>query len=229
MEFYQAYATYEDLMVLTQELFQSVADKVLGRRTLTYQGTEIQLDGEWSRLSVEESILMHSNFKDSASLRSREKLLEYGKSHQIPMKSGDTVGGLQMSIFDHEVEAKLIQPTFVTHYPLDVSPLSRRNEKDPFVTDRFEFFVYGREMANAFSELNDPIDQKERFEKQVAAKAAGDAEASDMDEDFVTALEYGLPPTAGEGIGIDRMVMLFTDSPSIRDVILFPQMRPVHS
>jgi lysyl-tRNA synthetase class 2 len=142
------------------------------------------------------------------------------------MNPKDSVGGLMMVIFDEEVEPKLIQPTFITQYPLDVSPLSRKNEKDPFLVDRFEFFIYGREMGNAFSELNDPVDQKERFQSQVDAKAAGNEEACDMDEDYVTALEHGMPPTAGEGIGIDRLVMLFTDSPSIRDVILFPLMRP---
>jgi lysyl-tRNA synthetase class 2 len=135
-------------------------------------------------------------------------------------------GHLMMAIFDAEVEAKLIQPTFLTQYPLDVSPLSRVNEKDPFLVDRFELFIYGREMGNAFCELNDPIDQKGRFLAQVEAKDRGDEEACDMDEDYGTALEYGMPPTAGQGIGIDRLAMFFTDSPSIRDVILFPQMRP---
>ena len=143
------------------------------------------------------------------------------------MDPKDSTGGLIMVIFDEEVESQLIQPTFVTDYPLDISPLSRQNEKDPFLVDRFELYIYGREMANAFSELNDPVDQKKRFEAQVAQKDAGNEEACDMDEDYVTALEHGMPPTAGQGIGIDRMVMLFTDAPSIRDVILFPHMRPV--
>ncbi len=226
LEFYQAYATFDDLMDLTEKLFQRIADKVAGRRQITYQGTEIQLDGRWERISIEDSILKYSGFQDRAKLRDRAALVSYAESKRYPLRGTESLGALQMVIFDHEVEAKLIQPTFVTHYPLDVSPLSRRNEKDPFVVDRFEIFVYGREMGNAFSELNDPIDQKERFLAQVAQKDAGDAEACDMDEDFVTALEYGLPPTAGQGIGIDRLVMLFTDSASIRDVILFPQMRP---
>jgi lysyl-tRNA synthetase, class II len=226
LEFYQAYATYEDLMDLTEKLFQKVADNVLGTRKLTYQGTEINLDGSWAKIGVEEAIAKHTEFKDRAKLRDRAALMDYGKRKNIPMNPKDTVGGLIMSIFDAEVEAKLVQPTFVTQYPLDVSPLSRKNEKDPFIVDRFELFIYGREMANAFSELNDPIDQKERFLSQVDAKNAGNEEACDMDEDYVTALEYGMPPTAGQGIGIDRMVMLFTDSASIRDVILFPQLRP---
>ena len=227
LEFYQSYATYEDLMSLTEKLFQQVADRVMGRRLLTYQGTDIQLDGQWQRIGVEDSIVKYTEFKDRSKLRDRAALLEYGKKNSLPMDPKDSIGGLLMVIFDSQVESKLIQPTFVTHYPLDVSPLSRQNEKDPFLVDRFELFIYGREVANAFSELNDPVDQKKRFEAQVDAKSAGNEEACDMDEDYVTALEYGMPPTAGQGIGIDRMVMLFTDAPSIRDVILFPHMRPI--
>jgi lysyl-tRNA synthetase class 2 len=226
LEFYMSYATYEDLIELTEKLFQKVADNVLGTRKLMYQGTEINLDGRWERIGVEESILKYSGFKDRSKLRDRAALMAYGKAHGLHMDPKDSVGGLLMVIFDHEVESKLIQPTFVTHYPLDVSPLSRKSETDPFLVDRFELFVYGREMANAFSELNDPVDQKERFQAQVDAKLAGNDEACDMDEDYITALEHGMPPTAGQGIGIDRMVMLFTDSASIRDVILFPLMRP---
>jgi len=226
LEFYQAYATYEDLMDLTENLFQRVADRTIGSRKITYSGSEINLDGNWERISVEDAIIKYSDFKDRSKLRDREALLEYGDKKKLSMNPKDTTGGLMMVVFDEEVEPKLIQPTFVTLYPLDVSPLSRKNEKDPFLVDRFELYIFGREMANAFSELNDPIDQKERFQAQVEAKNAGNEEACDMDEDYVTALEYGMPPTAGEGIGIDRMVMLFTDSPSIRDVILFPLMRP---
>jgi lysyl-tRNA synthetase class 2 len=232
LEFYQAYATYEDLMDLTEKLFQRIADDVIGSRKITYQGTEINLDGAWERISVEDAIMKYSGFgkfADRSKLRDRDTLLAYGKEKKLSMNPKDSTGGLMMTIFDEEVESKLIQPTFVTLYPLDISPLSRQNEKDPFLVDRFEMYIYGREMANAFSELNDPIDQKQRFEKQVEAKNAGNEEACDMDEDYVTALEYGMPPTAGEGIGIDRLVMLFTDSPSIRDVILFPLMRPVKS
>jgi lysyl-tRNA synthetase class 2 len=222
-----AYATYEDLMELTEKLFKQIADNVLGTRKLTYQGTAIDLDGAWERISVEDSILKYGKWdQPKEKLRDREALLAYGKRAGVPMNPKDSTGGLIMSIFDHEVEAKLIQPTFITLYPLDVSPLSRKNEKDPFLVDRFEFFVYGREMGNAFSELNDPVDQKERFQSQVDAKNAGNEEACDMDEDYVTALEHAMPPTAGQGIGIDRMVMLFTDSASIRDVILVPLMRP---
>jgi lysyl-tRNA synthetase class 2 len=226
LEFYMSYATFETLMDLTEELFQRLGQKVLGKTTLNYQGTEIDLGGKWPRISVEDAILTMSKFKDRAKIRDRAALLAYGKEHGLPMNPKDSTGGLMMVIFDEEVEAQLVQPTFITHYPLDVSPLSRKNEKDPFIVDRFEFFIYGREMGNAFSELNDPVDQKERFESQVDAKNGGSQEACDMDEDYVTALEYGMPPTAGQGIGIDRLVMLFTDSASIRDVILFPLMRP---
>ena len=228
LEFYQAYATYEDLMDLMEKLFQTLAQRVSGSLTLNYQGTEIHLGGPWQRISVEEAILKYTDFKDRTLLRNRDALLAYGKKKGLSMNPKDSTGGLMMVIFDEEVESQLIQPTFVTHYPLDVSPLSRKNDEDPFVVDRFEMYIYGREMANAFSELNDPIDQKERFEAQVSAKNAGNEEATDMDLDYVTALEYGMPPTAGAGIGIDRLTMLFTDSPSIRDVILFPLMRPIH-
>jgi lysyl-tRNA synthetase class 2 len=226
LEFYQAYATYEDLMPLTEELFQRVAREVCGSETISYQGTQISLQGPWKRLSVEDAILTYSRFKDRTLLRDRDALLDYGKRHGLAMNPKCTIGELMMVIFDEECEDHLIQPTFITHYPLDVSPLSRKNENDPFLVDRFELFIYGREMANAFSELNDPIDQKERFLAQVDAKSNGNEEATDMDEDYVRALEYGMPPCAGQGIGIDRMAMLFTDSASIRDVILFPQMRP---
>jgi lysyl-tRNA synthetase class 2 len=226
LEFYQAYATYEDLMPLTQELFQAVADKVMGTRILKYEETEINFDGNWERLPVEDAILKYSGFKDKSKIRDREALMAYGKKAEIHMDPKVSVGDLMMAIFDHEVEKNLIQPTFVTQYPLDVSPLARKNEKDPFLVDRFELYIYGREIANGFSELNDPVDQKARFEKQVEAKKAGNDEACDMDEDYIRALEYGMPPAAGEGIGIDRMVMLFTNASSIRDVILFPLMRP---
>jgi lysyl-tRNA synthetase class 2 len=225
LEFYMTYATFEDLMDLTEKLFHRIAMKIAGKTKITYQGTEIEVGGKWERITVEDSILKHSGFKDRAKLRDRDALMAYGKAKGIHMDPKVTTGALIMAIFDEEVEAKLIQPTFVTHYPTDVSPLSRLNEKDPFVVDRFELFIYGREMGNAFSELNDPIDQRNRFLAQVEAKDRGDLEASDHDEDYCVALEYGMPPTAGEGIGIDRLAMLFTDSASIRDVILFPQMR----
>jgi len=229
LEFYQAYATFEDLMETHEKLFQRLGVRVLEGRPLVYQGTLIELQSPWQRMKVEDAILNLSGFKDRSRLRDKSALLAYGKEKGHAMDPKDSVGGLIMRIFDEEVEGKLIQPTFVTHYPLDVSPLSRKNEEDPFLVDRFELYIYGREMANAFSELNDPVDQKLRFEAQADAKNAGNEEATDMDIDYVTALEYGMPPTAGAGIGIDRLAMLFTDSPSIRDVILFPLMRPLHS
>jgi len=229
LEFYQSYATYEDLMGTVESLFQRLGENVLGSQKINYQGTTIDLSGKWNRISVEDAIIQYTDFKDRSLLRSKEHLLSYGKKKGLSMDPQDSTGGLMMVIFDEMVESKLVQPTFVTHYPLDVSPLSRKNEKDPFLVDRFELYVFGREMANAFSELNDPVDQKLRFEAQVQAKSAGNEEACDMDSDYVTALEYGMPPAAGCGIGIDRLVMLFTDSPSIRDVILFPLMRPLHT
>lgn len=225
VEFYQAYATYIDFMELHERLFQRICKKLYGKESLTYQGTEIHFSGKWKTIRVEDAVLEYSGFKDRAKIRDRETLLQYGKTKGLPMNPKDSVGGLMMVIFDEEVEGQLIQPTFVTHYPLDVSPLSRKNDQDSFLVDRFELYIFGREMANAFSELNDPLDQKQRFESQAEAKKAGNEEAFDMDLDYITALEYAMPPAAGAGIGIDRLTMLFTDSPSIRDVILFPLMR----
>ena len=225
LEFYQAYATFEDHMDHTEKLVGLIATKVSGGHQVKYQDTTLDFSPGWKRVSVEDSIIEFSDFKDSGKLRDRDALVAYLDKKEIHYEKRDPVGKLQMTIFDNEVEHRLIQPTFVTHYPVDVSPLSRANDKDSFIADRFEFFIFGREIGNGFSELNDPVDQRERFQKQVDAKAAGDDEACDMDEDYIRALEYGLPPTAGEGIGIDRLVMLFTDSKSIRDVILFPQLK----
>lgn len=229
IEFYWAYATYDDLMNITEELFQYLAREIHGSMKLTYQGTEIDFSGPWARLTVADAVAKYSGFKDTAKASDRAALMGYLDSKGIHYEKKAQTGALLMAIFDEEVEKHLIQPTFITQYPTDVSPLSRANDKDPSVVDRFELYVYGREMANAFSELNDPIDQRQRLEVQAAAKAAGDVEACDIDEDFLVALEHGMPPTAGEGIGIDRLVMLFTDSASIRDVILFPHMRPNRS
>ena len=226
LEFYWAYATYEELMTMTQEMIQYVAQNVLGRTEIEYQGTKIDLKAPWQRLPVKEGVAKYSGFKDLNKMNDRKALMTYLDSKKIAFDPKWTTGALLMAIFDAEVEKNLIQPTFVTQYPTEVSFLSRKNEKDPSTVDRFELFIYGREMANAFSELNDPIDQRERFESQASAKAAGDDEACDVDEDFLFALEHGMPPTAGEGLGIDRLVMLLTDNASIRDVIFFPHMRP---
>jgi len=224
MEFYQAYATYEDLMTLTEELLLYIARELFGSPRFSYQGTEIDLTPPWRRMTVEEAICAHAGVAPER-LGSQEAILAEAKRLGILVDETEAKGKLLMAIFDAAVEEKLIQPTFITRYPVEVSPLSRRNEENGDYVDRFELFIYGREIANAFSELNDPDDQRKRFLNQLADKEAGDEEAHEMDEDFITALEYGMPPTAGEGIGIDRLVMLFTDSPSIRDVILFPHMR----
>lgn len=224
MEFYQAYATYEDLMDLTEELFCHVAEEVLGSLDFTCQGLEISFKRPWRRLTVKEAILEYGDI-DRKQLDDRDLALAYARSIGLDLPDTIGYGKLLMEIFEEVAEHKLIQPTFVTAYPTEVSPLSRKNDHDPEIVDRFELMIAGREIANAFSELNDPVDQKERFLAQVAEKDKGDEEAHYMDEDYVRALEYGLPPTAGEGIGIDRLVMLLTDSPSIRDVILFPQLR----
>lgn len=224
MEFYQAYATFEDLMDFTEELLCHVTKELLGTLNFSYQGEAISFDRPWKRLTVKEAILEYGDI-DAKSLEDRD--LAYAYSQRIGLELTEDIGygKLITEIFEEVAETKLIQPTFITQYPTEVSPLSRKSDHDPEYVDRFEFFCAGREMANAFSELNDPRDQKERFLLQVAAKDKGDEEAHYMDEDYIRALEYGLPPTAGEGIGIDRLVMLLTDSPSIRDVILFPQLR----
>ncbi|MDZ4185739.1 MAG: lysine--tRNA ligase [Desulfuromonadales bacterium] len=225
MEFYQAYATYEDLMNLTEQLIGHVAQSVLGTLEISYGGQEVDLRAPWARLTVREAIVKYGNV-DPALLEDHAAMVEIGKGLGLDVDLATGHGKLLTEIFETVAEPHLWNPTFITAYPTEVSPLSRKNDENPEIVDRFELFVVGRELANAFSELNDPIDQKERFVQQMVDKDAGDDEAHAMDEDYIRALEYGLPPTAGEGIGIDRLVMLLTDAPSIRDVILFPHMRP---
>ena len=228
LEFYQAYATFEDMMDRTEDLFNVLCRKLEGDSRITYQGETIDFTRPWKRVEIEEALIREGGVDESA-LRDMSKLESIARDLDIPLMKKDTLGKLWAKLFDVLVEPKLVQPTFVTMYPLDVSPLSRRNDAHPEFVDRFELFIGGREIANAFSELNDPMDQRKRFEGQLEDLQAGDVEAHRMDEDYIHALEYGMPPTAGEGIGVDRVVMLFTDSASIRDVILFPQMRPSHS
>ena len=225
LEFYQAYADYEDLMSLTEELVGHVAMNLLGCLKVNYQGQEIDLAPPWRRLDLRESLTEVGGIPREV-VRDPQALVELARREGVALRPGEGYGRCLTKLFDLLVELQLQQPTFILGYPLETSPLSRKSDTDPEVVDRFELFIAGREMANAFSELNDPDDQQERFEKQMAAREAGDEEAHALDEDFVTALEHGMPPTAGEGIGIDRLVMLLTDSPSIRDVILFPQLRP---
>ena len=224
IEFYQAYATYHDLMDLTENLFRGIATDVCGSATIQYQGDEFDFSKAFKRISVFDSILQH-NPDFCAEDLSEDSASATAKKLGIKVKESWGLGKIQIEIFEATVEEKLIQPTFITEYPTEVSPLARRNDDNPFITDRFELFIGGREIANGFSELNDAEDQAERFKKQVLEKDAGDDEAMHYDSDYIRALEYGMPPTAGEGIGIDRLVMLFTDSPSIRDVLLFPHMK----
>ncbi|HIL03647.1 MAG TPA: lysine--tRNA ligase [Candidatus Thioglobus autotrophicus] len=225
IEFDQAYATYHDLMDLTEKLFRGIAVDVCGSATIHYQGDDFDFSKAFNRISVFDSILEY-NPTFTADDLSEANATATAKKLGIDVKDNWGLGKIQIEIFEATVEEKLIQPTFITEYPTEVSPLARRNDNNPFITDRFELFIGGREIANGFSELNDAQDQAERFKAQVAEKDAGDDEAMHYDADYIRALEYGMPPTAGEGIGIDRLVMLFTDSPSIRDVLLFPHMRP---
>jgi len=224
MEFYQAYATYEDLMTMTEELFVFVVRNLFDSNRFSYQGKEIDLTPPWRRLTVRDAVVEIGGV-DPAVFNDAARMAGHARKLGIEVKGSDPPGKVLMAIFDETVEKNLIQPTFITHYPIDVSPLSRRNAEDLSLADRFELYICGKEIANAFSELNDPVDQRGRFEMQLKEREAGDLEAHEMDEDYIGALECGMPPTAGEGIGIDRLVMLLTDSASIRDVILFPLLR----
>ncbi len=226
LELYLAYADYRDLMDWVEKAIRGLADALNGRQQLTYQGREYDLSKPFRRLTLEQALIANNPGIDPLSLRDVTYLRTVCERLGIPVKAHDGAGKLQLDIFEKSVEHTLADPTFVHAYPAEVSPLARANDADPFLTDRFEFFLAGREIANGFSELNDPEDQAARFRAQVARKDKGDEEAMVFDSDYVRALEYGLPPTAGLGVGIDRVVMFFTDSPSIRDVILFPQMRP---
>jgi lysyl-tRNA synthetase, class II len=225
IEFYQAYADYRDLMDLTEELMRTIAVDLTGDTRITHQGETYDLGQPFQRMTVLESILHFNPDITLAELASMEGARAIASRLHIKLDAGDGLGKIQTEIFEKTVEDRLMAPTFITAYPAEVSPLARRNDEDPFITDRFEFFIGGRELANGFSELNDAEDQAERFRKQADNKDAGDEEAMHYDADYIRALEYGMAPTAGEGIGIDRLVMFFTDSPSIRDVILFPHMR----
>ncbi len=226
LEFYEAYADYRDLMDLSEEMLRALCDEVLGTTQVSYQGERYDFASPFQRMTVKESILHFNDDISEAELADPAQARAIAERLQIPLKPSYGLGKVQIEIFEKTVEHRLMNPTFITAYPTEVSPLARRNDADPFVTDRFEFFVGGREIANGFSELNDAEDQAERFRQQVQEKEAGDDEAMHYDDDYVRALEHGMPPTAGEGIGIDRLVMLLTDSPSIRDVLLFPHMRP---
>ncbi|MBU4261764.1 MAG: lysine--tRNA ligase [Proteobacteria bacterium] len=225
LEFYQAYATYHDLMDLTEEMISWIAAEVTGSMQITYQGDEIDLSPPWKRYTMEEALMEIAGI-DQTTLDDPEKIRQLARDKGIKLEATAGPGKAKTELFELLVEEKLINPTFITEYSTEISPLARRNKDNPDVTDRFELFITGREIANAFSELNDPIDQKQRLEKQIAERGDDEEIFPELDKDFVRALEYGMPPAAGEGIGIDRLVMLLTDAPSIRDVILFPHLRP---
>ena len=225
LEFYVSYADYQDLIRLTEELISSLAQQLLGTTVIEYQGKTINLAPPWRRWSYHQAILEVNGLAPTV-LTDREEALAAAKQLNVPVDPKWPLFNIVNEIFEETVEPRLEQPTFITDYPIEISPLARRKDADPALTDRFELYIAGREIANAFSELNDPLDQRERFEGQAAQREAGNEEAHVVDEDFLRALEYGMPPTAGEGIGIDRLIMLFTNQASIRDVVLFPQLRP---
>lgn len=229
IELYAAYEDYNDMMNITEEIFTRCADKVLGTTKLTYQGQEIDLTPGWKRITMIDSIKEACGV-DFNTINTDEEAVALAKERkiEIPDTTKETRGDVIALFFDEYVEKTLVQPTFIYDYPIEISPLAKKKKEDSRLTERFEVFIGGREYGNAFSELNDPIDQYERFKKQVEARDAGDDEAGMMDEDFIQALEYGMPPTGGLGIGIDRLIMLLTDSTSIRDVLLFPTMKPIN-
>ncbi|WP_295163682.1 lysine--tRNA ligase [Selenomonas sp. F0473] len=225
IEIYQAFGDYRDLMEITEGIVRRAAEDVLGTTKITYQGVDIDL-GTVCTVSMNDAV-REATGKDFLSCKTVDEARAMAKEIGVPFEERHGIGGILNAAFEEKVEERLVQPTFITGHPTEISPLAKRNPDDARITDRFEFFIYGRELANGFTELNDPIDQEQRFIEQLAQREAGDGEAHVMDRDYVTALEYGLPPTGGLGIGIDRLVMLLTDSPSIRDVLLFPTMKPV--
>ena len=226
LELYQAYTDYNGMMDITERMIRTVAQKVLGTTQIKYGDVEIDLGKPFERLSMLDAVKKYSGV-DFGTVSSDEEAKALAKEHHIEFEDRHKKGDILNLFFEKYCEEKLIQPTFVMNHPVEISPLAKKCPENPDYTERFELFIVGREHANAFSELNDPIDQRERFERQAALKAAGDDEACDVDEDFLTALEYGMPPTGGLGIGIDRLVMLLTDSQAIRDVLLFPTMKPL--
>ena len=225
LELYLAYASYEEIMTLVEDMIIDIAMALNGSTTIQYQDSEYDLSGPYKRMTLEESVIQYNPKMDPKKIRDRETLLNTCKELGIKTNDDVTTGKLLFEIFEKTVEDNLIEPTFITSYPRDVSPLSRANDNDPWLVDRFEFFIAGSELANGFQELNDPDDQSDRFKAQVKERNDGDDEAMVFDQDYIEALEYGMPPTSGLGVGIDRLVMLFTESPSIRDVLLFPHMR----
>jgi lysyl-tRNA synthetase class 2 len=226
LELYRAYADYEDLIEMVEAMLKGMSQALLGSTVVEYQDEQYDFGKPFQRMTVEEVISRFNPDLDTGKLRDRDYLSQLCAQLGVRIENGYGSGKLQIEIFEKTCESQLREPTFITSYPTEVSPLSRKNDDDEFITDRFEFFVAGRELANGFSELNDPEDQAERFRAQVASRRAGDDEAMAFDADYIRALEYGMPPTAGLGLGIDRLVMLFTNSPSIRDVLLFPHLRP---